>query len=59
MLLTLLLGASNGFLTAVALTRGPTLLETAAEKNLAGNIAVLAMISGLTVGAVCSFLWLV
>lgn len=57
-ILTLLLGASNGFLTTVAITRGPTLLETAEEKNLAGNLAVLAMIGGLSVGALCSFLWL-
>lgn len=56
--LTVLLGLSNGFLTAVAMMRMPQRVDSPEEKNLAGNVAVLSLVGGLAVGSACSFLWL-
>lgn len=55
--LTLLLGGSNGWLTACAMIEGAAAAPPAAAE-LAGNIMVLFLIVGLCIGAACGFLWL-
>ena len=57
-LLTLALGVSNGYLTAIAMMRAPAGLQSV-EAELAGHLSVVALIVGLCLGALCSFLWLV
>jgi equilibrative nucleoside transporter 1/2/3 len=55
--LTLLLGVTNGYLTASAMMAAPLRVAPQAAA-LAGNIMVLALIAGLCIGAACGFLWL-
>lgn len=55
--LAALLGLSNGYLTASAMILGPKLVESRAAA-LCGNIMVLSLIAGLSLGAACGFLWL-
>lgn len=55
--LTLLLGTSNGYLTACAMVAGAHAAPPAAA-DLAGNVMVLALIAGLCAGAFLGFLWL-
>lgn len=56
-LLTALLGATNGWLTACAMMAGAASAPPAAAE-LAGNLMVLFLILGLCIGAACGFLWL-
>ena len=56
-LLTVLLGTSNGYLTACAMIEGPSAVPPAAAE-LAGNLMVLFLILGLCIGAASGFLWL-
>jgi len=55
--LAALLGLSNGYLTASAMILGPKIVESRASA-LCGNIMVLSLIAGLSLGAACGFLWL-
>lgn len=57
-ILTLLLGTSNGHLTACAMMEGPHLAPPGSEE-LVGNVMVLFLILGLCIGAAAGFLWLV
>lgn len=59
-LLALLLGVSNGYLTAEAMMLAPTRVQgnNTAASYLCGNIMVLSLILGLCIGAACGFLWL-
>lgn len=56
-LLTVLLGASNGWCTACAMMAGAAAAPPTAA-DLAGNLMVLFLILGLCIGAACGFLWL-
>lgn len=56
-LLTLLLGLSNGYLTALVFARAAVGL-TAIEGDLAANFVVVGLVSGLNVGAYLGWLWL-
>ena len=57
--LTVALGASSGYCTACAMILGPEMVPPgAAAAALAGNLMVLALITGLCLGAFAGFLWL-
>ncbi|KAK9803157.1 hypothetical protein WJX72_005612 [[Myrmecia] bisecta] len=56
-LLTVLLGASNGYLTALAMMSAPRGYQ-GADAEIAGNIMVFFLVLGLCTGAACGFLWL-
>ncbi|KAK9797775.1 hypothetical protein WJX73_000594 [Symbiochloris irregularis] len=55
--LTLVLGLSNGYCTAVAMMAAPIGLK-GEEAAMAGQLVVFALIFGLCIGAALSFLWL-
>ena len=57
-ILTFLLGLSNGALTALSMIYATALVEDTYAVDLAGNLAVLALTLGLTLGAFSGFLWL-
>ena len=57
-LLTLALGATNGYLTACAMMAAPALAADPQSAALAGNAMVLSLVAGLCVGAALGFLWL-
>ena len=56
-LLAALLGVSNGHLTSVAMMAAPEAVPPGAA-SLCGNLMVLSLILGLSLGAACGFLWL-
>lgn len=56
-LLTLALGATNGFLTAAAMTMAPQGLPTD-EAAVAESICVFSLVTGLNIGALLGWLWL-
>ena len=56
-LLTLALGASNGYLTSCAMIGAPERLPASAAA-LAGNVMVFGLVLGLCIGAAAGFLWL-
>ncbi|KAF5842221.1 nucleoside transporter-domain-containing protein [Dunaliella salina] len=56
-LLTILLGASNGLVTAGLMLGGPEMLDPGME-DAGEGILVISLISGLLVGALAGFLWL-
>eukprot|EP00891_Asterochloris_glomerata_P003381 jgi/Astpho2/3381/Aster-x1144 len=56
--LTLLLGLSNGYLTCVAMM-GPSFMKLEPqEAQVAGNLMVLLLVAGLSLGALGGFAWL-
>eukprot|EP00878_Enallax_costatus_P041711 GHUV01048574.1.p2 GENE.GHUV01048574.1~~GHUV01048574.1.p2 ORF type:complete len:146 (+),score=28.65 GHUV01048574.1:584-1021(+) len=55
--LTVSLGFSNGFLTALLMTLAPASVEIQ-EAGLVENVMVFSLVAGLTVGAVAGWLWL-
>ena len=56
-LLSVLLGVSNGWITALAMMAAPVGLQ-GPEAAMAGQILVFSLVLGLSLGAACGFLWL-
>lgn len=56
--LALALGASNGYLTSLAMGSAPMGLP-AAEAELAGMFMVLSLLAGCQIGSFSALLWLV
>lgn len=56
--LTFLLGSSNGYLSSLALMKGPVCLSPANAER-AGTLLVFFLLAGLTLGAFSGWLWLV
>ena len=56
-LLAVLLGVSNGWVTALAMMAGPVGL-LGPEAAMSGQIMVFCLVLGLCLGAGCGFLWL-
>ncbi|KAK9832590.1 hypothetical protein WJX81_002002 [Elliptochloris bilobata] len=59
MVLTGLLGISNGLTTVWAMVAAPTACATAKSKDLAGNVMITCLVFGLLLGSGCSFFWLI
>lgn len=57
-MLTSLLGLSNGYLTVCVLTEAPKGYK-GPEQNALGNLLVLSLLSGIFCGAVLDWLWLI
>eukprot|EP01025_Chloroclados_australasicus_P061182 TRINITY_DN799_c0_g3_i6.p1 TRINITY_DN799_c0_g3~~TRINITY_DN799_c0_g3_i6.p1 ORF type:complete len:435 (+),score=37.55 TRINITY_DN799_c0_g3_i6:132-1436(+) len=57
-LLTFMLGVSNGFLTDLAMMSAPLHIKQPALQEIAGNIMVFALVTGLLIGAILGWVWL-